>query len=127
MKRPQKGFTLIELVIVIVIIGILAVIAFPKFINISTNATNASLDGISAAVKSAFSLYYAKNKDYPTVTQLTNAIYVDSGSVTAQSTGVQVTVNGNNYITPTYTDKDCTAATNAVGDTVLCIKSIPHI
>lgn len=56
----QKGFTLIELVIVIIIVGILAVIAIPKFVNLQRDARIADLKGIEASLKSANALVYSK-------------------------------------------------------------------
>ena len=40
--RNQKGFTLIELIIVIVVLGILAVTAAPQFFNFSGDARSRS-------------------------------------------------------------------------------------
>lgn len=62
MVRSQKGFTIIELVVVIVILGILAAVAFPRFNDLSTDARNAVLTGAGAAVKSAAVILYAKNQ-----------------------------------------------------------------
>ena len=43
----QKGFTLIELIIVIVLLGILAVTAAPKFLNLQDDARDSVLQGIA--------------------------------------------------------------------------------
>ena len=56
----NKGFTLIELVVVIVILGILAVTAAPKFINLQADAKTATLQGIQASMQSASALVYSK-------------------------------------------------------------------
>lgn len=60
MVRKQKGFTIIELVVVIVILGILAAVAFPKFQDLSGDARNAVLNGAKAAITSAAVITYAK-------------------------------------------------------------------
>lgn len=61
MLRKTKGFTLIELVLVITILGILAVAALPSFINVSTQARQASRDGVSGAVRSGIAMFRAND------------------------------------------------------------------
>lgn len=61
MIHKTKGFTLIELVLVISILGILAVAALPTFINVSTQARQASRDGVSGAVRAGIALFRAND------------------------------------------------------------------
>ena len=58
--RKEKGFTLIELVMVIVILGILAAFALPRFADLGNEARTASLQGAVGAVKSAASIAHAQ-------------------------------------------------------------------
>ncbi len=59
--RNQRGFTLIELVIIIVILGILSVVAIPKYVDMQEEAREASIRGALGNMRSAISIQYAKN------------------------------------------------------------------
>jgi MSHA pilin protein MshA len=54
--KSQKGFTLIELVIVIVILGLLAATALPRFSNLTQSARVATLNGLAGGLRGAVSI-----------------------------------------------------------------------
>ena len=56
----QKGFTLIELVVVILIVGILSVTASTKFLGVSSDARTATMEGVKGAIQSAADVTYGK-------------------------------------------------------------------
>jgi prepilin-type N-terminal cleavage/methylation domain-containing protein len=57
-SKANRGFTLIELMIVVAIIGILAAIAIPKFAELIRKSNEGSSKGNLGAVRSALSIYY---------------------------------------------------------------------
>ena len=59
--KNQKGFSLIELLIVVVIIGIIAAIAIPRMSRGSAGAANSALSGNLAVLRSAIDLYLYAN------------------------------------------------------------------
>ena len=67
-NKDQKGFTLIELMIVIAIIGILAAIAIPQFTNYKRRAGNSSAMSDLKNLATAEEVYHTDNNTYTSAT-----------------------------------------------------------
>ncbi|PSV02309.1 type II secretion system protein [Photobacterium leiognathi] len=98
--KHQKGFTLIELVVVIVILGILAVTAAPKFMNLQTDARNASLEGLKGAIQGAAGITYGKaavkgqEGEDGSISEAGSTVTLKYGYPIATSASLSLIVNG---------------------------------
>ncbi len=61
----QKGFTLVELLIVVIILAILAAIVVPQFSATTEDAKLAAVDSTLANMRSAIDLYFQQHGEYP--------------------------------------------------------------
>lgn len=76
----QKGFTLVELLVVVVVIGVLAAIAIPKFTSATDDAKIAKIKADMRTIASSIALYQARYNggSPPDLTTLKTANYLSS-------------------------------------------------
>lgn len=124
MKTLQKGFTLIELMIVVAIIGILAAIAVPAYQDYTVKSRVSEGTSLASPAKTALDVYYAEGNTTLSSWSAGNAQYgVASGasyvgkyvsSVSILATGkVLITLSGD------------TSLASAKGTTFVMIPTVP--
>jgi prepilin-type N-terminal cleavage/methylation domain-containing protein len=92
----QRGFTIIELVMVIVIIGILAAVAVPKFVDLKSSANNSVLKGVQGSINGAIvmlhSQYIVSATTY-NATTVTNQIQQQGFTLVAGASAITASVD----------------------------------
>lgn len=64
--KGDKGFTLIELIVVIAVLGVLATLLIPKVVGVKSDAETAAMDANARIIKNALERYYLDNDEtYP--------------------------------------------------------------
>jgi type IV pilus assembly protein PilE len=100
MRRNQKGFTLMELMVVIVIVAILAAVAVPLYINYVKDAQRTEAKGAIGAVITAEQTFYQLHQVYGSTTFIKNpgpADQKDTGDPTLGSLNCDLTEALNNW------------------------------
>lgn len=67
--KGEKGFTLIELIVVIAVLGVLTTLVIPRVIGVKEDAETAIDDANEKIIRNALERYYAKEGEYPSDTE----------------------------------------------------------
>ena len=90
LKQVQKGFTLIELMIVVAIVGILAAIAIPAYQNYTIRAQVTEGLSLVAAWQTAVAEYYSQNGTWPSASAVVGNVATGTMQMAGATTGKYV-------------------------------------
>ena len=115
--KNEKGFTLIELIMVIVLLGILAAVVIPTFIDLTTDARNARRDGAFATLRGSITILHAQylldnTQTYTEASVIANAD-ISGGTETGVAGSGSISILWDDAITNSYTYTDQTGFASA--------------
>jgi len=115
-RKDERGFTLIELMIVIAIIGILAAIAIPQFSAYRQRSYNSAAQSDIRNIATAQEAYYVDNSIYCNSTALLTPTY---GYMPSGNVNVTITADLTEYeITGFHTSGSRTYTLSGPGGTI---------
>lgn len=126
MKAVNKGFTLIELMIVVAVIGVLAAIAIPQYQNYVAKAELGGALSYAAALKTNTEDHIVSKGTWPSDISAIGATNPDNGTLDISTANeIKITLDGSNVspkaqgqsITLTRTDEgtwSCTSSADSV-------------
>lgn len=101
-KKSEKGFTLMEMMIVIVIIGILASIMLPNYTAIQNSAKNIAVKAIGHTLQVALQSYYTDTGKYPPGTKR----HIAELATLLTTEGYMINIPQNPFTNNPYTNTD---------------------
>lgn len=118
MKQVQRGFTLIELVMVIVILGVLAAVAIPKFVDLKGDAQLAATQGVAGALSSAAAINYSGCSITSNVVTANKCVKISKCSDAGNLLSPAMTLGATCTTTAPYLTADTAGTTN--GTSTVC-------
>jgi prepilin-type N-terminal cleavage/methylation domain-containing protein len=110
MKRSERGFTLVEIMIVVAIIALLAAIAIPNVLRGRATANESAAIGNLRALVSSVEMFRSVQQTYP-ATNTFNRLYQDAAAGGAAPDCALATLPNPDYGPPSF----CSALTGVAG------------